>query len=161
MPQPVCLKPKRAGERGAALVIAVVLVAIMAVIALAIVNRTTNEIDAVSAKRHYDVAVSCADGARQMLMSQFRTFGTSPTSLTLDQTVGDKRYTSGHYDSFAVTSVVSAGGSQAGSTGVSDIANRTQKSRLGGSVYRMTVVCTDQASATRQSEVEFLVRFGL
>ena len=35
---------------------------------------------------------------------------------------------------------------------------------LGGQVYRMTVVCTSSANldaSSRQSEVEFLVRFGL
>ena len=149
------------GERGAALLVAIVLVAILALIALALVTRTTTEIDSVSAKRHYDVAVSCADGAREMLLSQFRTYGASPTALTLNQTVGDKNYSSGHYSNFGVQSVSVATGSQAGNVGVTDIANRTQKSRLGGTVYRMTVVCSDATTPTRQSEVEFLVRFGL
>jgi hypothetical protein len=148
-------------DRGSALLIAIILVGVMAIVGLALVTRTTTEIDAVGAKRHYDIAVSCADGARQMLMSSFRTFGASPASLTLDKTVGDKRLASGHYDTFALQSVVGATGSAAGATGVSDIANRTSRTRLGGQVYRMTVVCSDSNSATRQSEVEFLVRFGL
>jgi hypothetical protein len=148
-------------DRGSALLIAIILVAVMAIVGLALVNRTTNEIDAVSAKRHYDVAISCADGARQMLMSSFRTFGTPPASLTLDKTVGDKRLASGHYDTFALQSVIPATGAVTGAVGVSDIVNRTTRTRLGGQVYRMTVVCTDSAAATRQSEVEFLVRFGL
>ena len=48
-----------------------------------------------------------------------------------------------------------------GGIGVMDIVNRTRAATLGGQMYRMTVVCSDSASATRQSEVEFLVRFGL
>jgi hypothetical protein len=148
-------------DRGSALLVAIILVAVMAIVALALVNRSTNEIDAVGSKRNYDVAVSCADGARQMLMSSFRTFGVSPASLSLDKTVGDKRLTSGHYDTFALQSVVPSTGSSAGAIGASDIVNRTSNTRLGGQVYRMTVVCTDSTSANRQSEVEFLVRFGL
>jgi hypothetical protein len=148
-------------DRGSALLVAIILVAVMAIVGLALVNRTTNEIDAIGSKRHYDVAISCADGARQMLMSSFRTFGTAPTSLTLDKTVGDKRLATGHYDTFALQSVVASTGSATGTVGATDIVNRTWNTRLGGQVYRMTVVCTDSNSATRQSEVEFLVRFGL
>lgn len=152
-------------RRGSSLLLAIVIIGILAVIAVALLKRTQTEMESISAKRHYDVAVSCADGARQMLMSQFRTFGVSPTSIVLDQTVGDKRYTSGHYDNFGIASVVPGAGTQAGAIGVTDIANRTSKAKLGGQVYRMTVVCTDTATvngkSSRQSEVEFLVRFGL
>ena len=152
---------RRASDRGSALLIAIVLVAVMAIVGLALVNRTTTEIDAIGSKRHYDVAIACADGARQMLMSSFRTFGTTPASLTLDKTVGDKRLTTGHYDTFALQSVVATTGSAAGAVGATDIVNRTSRTRLGGQVYRMTVVCTDSTAASRQSEVEFVVRFGL
>lgn len=149
-------------DRGTALIVAIILVAVLAVVALGVITRTTTEIDAVGAKRHYDAAVACADGARQMLLSQFRTFGTPPSSLILDTTVNDKRYTTGHYDNFALAAVVNASGTQGGaSVGVSDIANRTSRTKLGGQIYRFTVVCTDAANPTRQSEVEFLVRFGL
>jgi|GraSoiStandDraft_41_1057321.scaffolds.fasta_scaffold2012923_1 hypothetical protein len=148
-------------DRGSALIVAVILVAVMAVVALALITRTSNEMEAVSAKRHYDVAISCADGARQMLMSSFRTFGLPPASLTLDKTVNDKRLSSGHYDTFAVQSVVAAAGVSPSAVGVSDIVNRTHSAELGGQMYRMTVTCSDSASATRQMEVEYLVRFGL
>ena len=149
-------------DRGTALIVAVILVAVLAVVALGVISRTTTELDAVGAKRHYDAAVSCADGARQMLLSQFRTFGTAPTSLVLDRTVADKRYSTGHYDNFAIQAVVAATGTQGGaSVGVSDISNRTSRTKLGGQIYRFTVVCSDQANPTRESEVEFLVRFGL
>jgi Tfp pilus assembly protein PilX len=155
---------RTARHRGSALIVAIILVAVMAVVGLALIRRTSNEIDSVSSKRHYDVAVSCADGARQMLMSSFRTFGLPPTQLSLDKTVNDKRLTSGHYDTFAVQSVVVATGASfsGGTVGASDIVNRTRGAgQLGGTMYRMTVVCTDSSSATRQSEVEYLVRFGL
>ena len=152
---------RKTRHRGSALLVAIILVGVMAVVALALITRTNNEMEAVSAKRHYDVAVACADGARQMLMSSFRTFGLPPASLTLDKTVSDKRYSSGHYDTFAVQSVAAATGVSTGSVGVTDIVNRTRAATLGGQMYRTSVVCSDSASATRQSEVEFLVRFGL
>jgi len=152
---------RKRNDRGSALLISVILVLLMAVVGLALVSRSTSEVDAVGAKRNYDVAVSCADGAREMLMSSFTTFGASPTSLSLDKTVGDKRLTTGHYDSFALQSVVATAGSGTGAVGATDIVNRTSRARLGGQVYRMTVVCTDSTAPTRQSEVEFVVRFGL
>lgn len=148
-------------RRGSALVVAVVIVAVLGVIAVALVKRSGMESDSIAAKRHYDQSVTCADGARQMLLSQFRTFGVSPTQVVLDQTVGEKRFTSGHYDQFAIAAVTPATGTQAGAIGVTDVANRTSRARLGGQVFRMTVVCTDRTTATHQSEVEFLVRFGL
>jgi hypothetical protein len=143
--------------------VAIVIIGVLAVVSVGLMRRSSSEIDAVSAKRQYDSGVSCADGARQLLLSQFRTFGTPPSELVLDQTVGDRRYTSGHYDNFAVKAVVPSTAAQAGSLGVSDITNRTSKARLGGQVYRMTVVCSNAnpAATDRQSEVEFLVRFGL
>jgi hypothetical protein len=138
-----------------------ILLAVLTVVALAISKRTTTQVDAVGAKRNYDVAISCAEGARQMLFSQFRTFGVTPSQLTLDQNVDTKRLSSGHYDQFAVQSVVPATGAQANAVGLNDIANKTARARLGGAVYRMTVVCSDTTGGSRQSEVEFLVRFGL
>src|SRR3954468_8944906 len=93
-------------HRGSALLVAIILVAVLGVVALALVQRTTNEMDAIGAKRNYDVAQECADGARQMLFSQFRTFGLLPTNLQMDATVGTKRYSSGHYDQFNIKSVV-------------------------------------------------------
>lgn len=154
--------PQRTRERGAAILVAIIIIGVLTVVAAGLARRSSNEIEAVSAKRHYDTGISCADGARQLLMSQFRTFGTSPSELVLNQTVGDKRYLSGHYDTFAVKSVVPSTAAQSGNIGVTDMANRTSKAKLGGQVYRMTVLCANHGGSTnRQSEVEFLVRFGL
>src|SRR5229473_170307 len=127
--------PHARSARGAALIIAMVLVAVLAVVALALVRRTNNEMDAIGGKRNYDRSVSCAEAGRQMLLSQFRI-----------QTVQ------------AV-----AKGSGAGVNGASasmDSANRLTAAGLGGTVYRFNVVCAD-SSSDHQSEVEFEVRFGL
>jgi hypothetical protein len=107
--------------------------------------------------------VSCADGAREMLSGQLRVFGIQPTQITMDRVVGGQHMASGHYDNFQIASIQVAGGTQAGTVGVTDIANRTQASRLGGQTYRITAVCYTAGAdgGSQQDEVEFLVRFGL
>jgi hypothetical protein len=151
----------RKRDQGSALIVAMILMIVLAVVGLAIVNRTTGEVDAVASKRHYDRAMSCAEGARQMLLSQFRAYGVNLASLVLQKQVGDQMYASGHYDSFNVASVGAAGGTT-GSVVGADAANRIvgRGGGLGGKGYRFTVVCRDNASATHQQEVEFLVNFG-
>jgi len=53
--------PHARSARGAALIIAMVLVAVLAVVALALVRRSNNEMDAIGGKRNYDRSVSCAE----------------------------------------------------------------------------------------------------
>ncbi len=148
-------------DRGTALIVAMILMVVLALIGLAVVKRTSSEVDAVASKRHYDRAVACAEGARQMLLSQFRAYGVSLASLQLNKIVGDQQYASGHYDNFNVASVSEAAGTPGGTVG-SDAANRITKrsGALGGKGYRFTVVCSDTAAKTHQMEVEFLVNFG-
>ncbi len=148
-------------DRGSALIIAMILMIVMAVVALAVVKRTTREVDAVASKRHWDRAMSCAEGAREMLLSQFRAYGMNLSDLHLSKVVGDQQYNSGHYDSFDVKTVSDAAGTPGGGVG-SDAANRiTRRSGgLGGKGYRFSVVCRDNSAPTHQQEVEFLVNFG-
>lgn len=156
-------------QRGSILLVAVIMTAVLAVVAVALIRRLEKATESAAAKRHYDTAVACADGARELLISQFRTFGVRPTDLILNEVVGSsdepgsRRYASGHYDQFGVKSVEVVPAEMFASSGEAamDIANRTAATRLGGAFYRITVVCSDPREAARQSEVEFLVRFGL
>jgi Tfp pilus assembly protein PilX len=156
--------PHARSARGAALLIAMVLVAVLAVVALALVRRTTNEMDAIGGKRNYDRSVSCAEAGRQMLLSQFRVFGMDPTSIVLNTHAGNLTVSTGHYDQFAIQTVKAvskAAGAGVNGTGASmDQANRLSAGGLGGTVYRFNVVCAD-SNSDHQSEVEFEVRFGL
>jgi hypothetical protein len=161
---PHAMTPRRSvPPRGSALLLAVVIIAILSVVVLAVIKLSSNETEAVISKRRYDNAVSCADAARELLQSQFSTYGTSPTEITLDRVVGDARLTTGHFDNVAVKTVAASSASSSGAMGVSDMSNRIARIGLGGQVYRMTVVCenTTNANNIRQSEVEFVVRFGL
>ncbi|HEX9487173.1 MAG TPA: PilX N-terminal domain-containing pilus assembly protein [Myxococcales bacterium] len=156
--------PHARSARGAALIIAMMLVAVLAVVALALVRRTTNEMDAIGGKRNYDRSVSCAEAGRQMLLSQFRVFGLDPTSIVLNTHAGNLNVYTGHYDQFAIQTVKAvAKGAGAGVNGTGagmDQANRLSATGLGGTVYRFNVVCAD-SNNDHQSEVEFEVRFGL
>jgi len=148
-------------DRGSALIVSMILMIVLAIVGIALVNRTTREVDAVASKRHWDRSMACAEGARQMLLSQFRAYGVNLVNLQMQKQIGDQQYASGHYDNFNVTSVSEAGGTPGGAVG-GDASNRiTRRSGgLGGKGWRMTVVCRDNAQATHQQEVEFLVNFG-
>jgi hypothetical protein len=156
--------PHARSARGAALIIAMVLVAVLAVVALALIRRSNNEMDAIGGKRNYDRSVSCAEAGRQMLLSQFRVFGLDPTSIVLNTHAGNLNVYTGHYDQFAIQTVQAVGkgaGAGVNGTGASmDFANRLTSTGLGGTVYRFNVVCAD-SNNDHQSEVEFEVRFGL
>jgi Tfp pilus assembly protein PilX len=156
--------PHARSARGAALIIAMVLVAVLAVVALALVRRTNNEMDAIGGKRNYDRSVSCAEAGRQMLLSQFRVFGIDPTSIVLNTHAGNLNVSTGHYDNFAIQTVQAvgkaAGAGVNGTAAALDAANRLSATGLGGTVYRFNVVCAD-SNSDHQSEVEFEVRFGL
>src|SRR2546428_6397406 len=97
-------------DRGSALIVSMILMIVLAVVGVALVNRTTREVDAVASKRHWDRSMSCVEGAREMLLSQFRTYGVNLVNLQMQKQVGDQQYTTGHYDNFNVTSVTEAGG---------------------------------------------------
>lgn len=155
----------RTRTSGFALIQALVLVTIFALLGATILSLSTREMGASTAKRSYDKTVSCADSAREYLYSQFQIFNVSPTMLKLNTLVNDERMLTGHYDQVAVESVEAAEGAPSANFGVTDISNRTASASMGGQTYRMTVLCS-QANpgrnvSARQTEVEFLVRFGL
>ena len=110
-------------------------------------------------------ASTCAEAGRELLLSQFRAYGASPTQLTLNSTMNDQKVSSGHYNQFAIRSVTAVVGVGSTGLGVSDMSNRIARVGIGGQVYRMVVVCSSSKSigdaGAHQSEVEYLVRFGL
>lgn len=153
---------KNASRRGSSLLFAVIMLAVLAVVGLAVISQANAEADGSAAKRQYDRSVSCADAAREMLLSQFRLFGVArPTDLQLNTVVADgKEMRSGHFDQVTVQRVTVAEGATAGNLGMTDRANKIVEGNLGGRVYSLNVVCSS-ANNSRQAEVEFLVRFGL
>src|SRR3989442_12343476 len=108
---------ERKHDRGSALIVSMILMIVLAVVGIALVNRTTREVDAVASKRHWDRSMSCAEGARQMLMSQFRAYGVNLVNLQMQKQIGDQQYASGHYDNFNAPSVSRAAGCPGGAGG--------------------------------------------
>src|SRR5258707_14997080 len=104
------LSQRYALRRGSTLIVALMIIAFVTLIAFAIVKMGSTEADAGGAKRRYDHAVSCSDAARDLLLSQFKVYSVSPTSLTLNQVIDDQLMASGHYDNVAGTSGKAAGG---------------------------------------------------
>ena len=157
-----------ARDRGSALIIALILVTVLSIVGLALVKRTNNEIDAVAAKRHYDLTASCAEAARQLVISKFAAAGANLASLGLSVQIGNLNMYTGHYSAGdggyladgGVLALVSTGGG-ATSGGATDVANKIQKLSFGTTPYRVTVVCQDTNNVTRQTEVEFVINYGL
>src|SRR5262249_23389040 len=77
-------------QRGSSLLLAIIIIAVLSIVALGIVKMGSTEADAVGAKRRYDHAVTCSDAARDLLLSQFKTYSVTPTSLTLNQVIDDQ-----------------------------------------------------------------------
>lgn len=153
--------PSAPTPRGSTLLVTIVLIAVLAVAGMALVARSRMGVDSAGAARRQEAVLSCADSARELLLSQFRLFGTSPTDLQLDRTTGGHRLGTGHFDSFNVksTELVGGGAFEALPEG---IGNRLVRGSGGGTqAYRFTVVCSDSNNTDQQAEVEYLVRFGL
>jgi hypothetical protein len=154
-------------HRGSALLIALVLITVLSVVALALVTRTTAEIDAVGARRKHEVTASCAEAARQLVMSKFAQAGANVGTLGMNVTINGLTMYTGHYSGTGSGYmpdggvVALAGTAGASSGGASDVANKIMRKDLGTTPYRVTVVCQDADNVTRQTEVEFVLNAGL
>jgi hypothetical protein len=144
----------RRSDRGATLLVVVVLVAALAVIGLAVVNRASNEMQSVAAKRRYDSTVSCADAAQQLIRSQLQIYGATTMSIS----VNNASLQTAHYDSTTLTAVTPVSGATSSSGSGGDMANRIGRPS-GSNSYMATVLC--QNSNGQQLEVDVLFSFGL
>jgi len=136
-------------------------VAVLSVIGLAFLQKGSNDSDASSAQRAAMRSATCAEAGRELLLSQFRAYGTTPTQLTLNTAINDQTVSTGHYNQFAIQSITAVSGVSSTGLGVSDMSNRIARVGMGGQLYRVLVVCSSSAAGSHQSEVEYLVRFGL
>ena len=159
----------RRQDRGSALIIALILLTVLSIVALALVKRTNSEVEAVSAKRHYDLTASCAEAARQLVLSKFAQAGANLATLGMNITVTNLNLYTGHYsppggggymaDGGVLPLMGASGGASSG--GATDVANKIQQLSFGVTTYRVTVVCQDANNVTRQTEVEFVINSGL
>lgn len=158
-----------ARDRGSALLTAVVVVLVVTIIGVGIISYAAREIAGASAGAQRQGLVSCAESARQLLLSRFHAVGLVPTSLdalnvTMDGTGGRVAAVGGHVDqpdaSVQVSQVRFLPDNAFGpSSRTRDITNTVSLIGQGGKPLRVVVHCVDGGG--RQLEVEFGVRFGL
>jgi type II secretory pathway pseudopilin PulG len=148
-------------HRGSALLNVLVVVSVLSIIGLAFLKKGSNDSAAASAERAALRSATCAEAGRELLLSQFRAYGTTPTQLTLNTALNDQTVSTGHYNHFAIKSVTAVTGVSSGGIGVSDMSNRIARVGMGGQLYRVLVVCSSSTAGSHQNEVEYLVRFGL
>jgi Tfp pilus assembly protein PilX len=147
--------------RGGALLNVLIVVSVLSVIGLAFLKKSSNDGGASAAQRAALRSATCAEAGRELLLSQFRAYGTTPTQLTLNTAINDQTVSTGHYNQFAIKSITAVTGVSSGGIGVSDMSNRIARVGMGGQLYRVLVVCSSSAAGSHQNEVEYLVRFGL
>jgi hypothetical protein len=184
----MALDPKR-HQRGAALIIAVIVILIVAVIGVGLLRAGTREVAGSMAGARQKALVACAEAARQLIVSRFHALGLAPTSLEalnvpLDGTAGNSRswLVGGHVDENPSSLVKSPVDGTRGLVQVNQVSllpdnsfgptsavreesNVIALTGQGGKPIKVVVHCVDGGDDTRQGgrqlEVEFGVRFGL
>src|SRR5262249_22770278 len=151
----------RTPSRGGALLNVLIVVNVLSVIGLDFLRKGRKGSGASSAQRAALRSATCAEAGRELLLSQFRAYGTTPTQLTLNAALNDQTVSTGHYNQFAIKSITAVTGVSSAGLGVSDMSNRIARTGMAGRLYRVLVVCSSSAAGSRQNEVEYLVRFGL
>ncbi|HYO59487.1 hypothetical protein [Archangium sp.] len=156
--------------RGNALLMTLVAMGVLMLLVGGAIQFTNYNREATSEKLRGDRVSACADAARRHMLSRLKLFSASTAFQLLDTKLIDdpdpqarSRLVTGHYGTQAQATVVSVNPVQMGASDrqVRDIANTAPAGGgfLGGQYYRVVVKC--QESSGRESEVEFLFRYGL
>lgn len=172
----------RLGRRGSVLLLVVVLLAVISLLAAAALTFSQSELGAAKNERAGDELIACADLGRQYMLARFNMLEKPPTDLlpiNVDlNAIGDEEVhcpdagevphgmrcaRSGHIGQVpglrvaGITKVEStAGGNRAD---MKEITNSAGDPTLGGVPHKIVVHCKDDSG--RETEVEFVVRFGL
>ncbi|MGI5862069.1 MAG: hypothetical protein ACOX6T_08420 [Myxococcales bacterium] len=159
-------------QRGAALVLAVVLTAALAMLAVAALSFSHTELSAVRAFGSGDDLVGCAEAGRKHILSMFRKLEL-PTGIVLNAHVegvgsascpgdlpsGHHCVKSGHLGQ-TVTGAKLVPHGMTQQRNQRDLTNVISRFNLGsGQEYQVVVHCVD--SRGRETEIEFGLRFGL
>lgn len=175
----------RRAQRGAALVLAIIVVLVATVIGVGILRIGTREMAGASAGARRQAVVACAEAARQLLLSRFHALGQDvetlePLNVSLDGAGGLTRAVGGHIGEdpaapsatdparplIQITQVSPLPPRAFGPTSsVRDLTNIITRTGQGGRPFKVMVHCVDHGDGTptggRQLEIEFGVRFGL
>jgi hypothetical protein len=163
-------------QRGSILLLALVLVVVLGLLGAAALSFSRSELAAARTARGGEELLACADAGRQYLLSRFKLFAMKPASLTValssDKLTGpcppaagsdEKCLMGGHLGDTRTTVQgvrASPAGGDRGTRNARDLSNVVADANsLGGTDYQIVVHCMDGRG--RESEVEFVVRFGL
>ncbi|HEX8820971.1 MAG TPA: hypothetical protein VF794_13670 [Archangium sp.] len=175
---------KRLGKRGSVLLLVVVLLAVISLLAAAAVTFSQSELGAARNEKTGDELLACADAGRQYMLSQLSVLEKpikdpsiikDPGIINVDMNsasddancpsvgevpTGMRCARSGHIGRVQVTGVTkletTAGGNR---EDMKDITNTAGNPMFGGVPHKIVVHCKDETG--RETEVEFVVRFGL
>ena len=156
--------------RGNALMLTLIAISVLMVLVGGAIQFTNYNREATAEKLRGDRVSACADSARRHLLSRLRLFRATNDLQILDTKLIDdpkpearSQLRTGHYggDKAEATVVaVSPALMGAANRQARDIANVAASGTLGGQYFRVVVKC-QEASSGRESEVEFLFRYGL
>ncbi|WP_375771847.1 hypothetical protein NR798_13440 [Archangium gephyra] len=162
---------RKRAPRGNALMLTLIAIAVLTVLVGGAIQFTNYNREATAEKLRGDRVGACADAARRHLLSRLKLFRATSELQILDTTLIDdpdpnarSKMMTGHYGvDEAQSTVVSVNAVSMGEATkqARDIANTVTDSggTLGGKYYRVVVKCHENAG--RESEVEFLFRYGL
>ena len=161
---------KKRAPRGNALMLTLIAIAVLMVLVGGAIQFTNYNREATTEKLRGDRVSACADAARRHLLSRLKLFRATSELQILDTTLIDdpdpsarSQMMTGHYGGEAENTVVSVSAASMGAATkqARDIANTVTDSggTLGGKYYRVVVKCHENSN--RESEVEFLFRYGL
>ncbi|WNG38982.1 hypothetical protein F0U60_39305 [Archangium minus] len=164
--------PRTRVPRGNALLLTVIAIAVLMVLVGGAIQFTNRNREASAEKLRGDRVNVCAEAARRHLLSRLSLFQATGSLQILDTRLIDdpdpdarSRMTTGHYgNDTAVATVKTVDAVTMGAAGrqARDMANAAPSSAtLGGQYYRVVVKCEESSGGGRESEVEFLFRYGL
>jgi type II secretory pathway pseudopilin PulG len=169
---------RHSGSHGSVLLLVVVLLAVISLLAAAAVTFSQSELGAAKNEKTGEELLACADAGRQFMLSRFNVLGMTPPSsleainVNMNAPIdapcpdvgevpsGMRCARSGHIGQVSVTGIkrlqLTAGGS---SDDTREASNGNGDPTLGGVPHKITVHCRDESG--RETEVEFVVRFGI
>ena len=157
--------------RGNALLVAMIAMALLTILVTGAIVFTGQNQRAANSKVSADEVKACADLARRYVFSRLKVFGSNvvgPDELILMTTIVDdasaaKRSTisTRHYDDVtaAATGAVIPKGSLGVDDSTPDKANKILLGNEGEASFGVVMMC--QQASGRQSEVEFVFKFGI
>jgi hypothetical protein len=160
--------PRRRADRGSALVLVVILLAVLAAIGAAAVTLSSRDRINAGAKSRRDLMVACASAAQVKVWAELARYG--PRWLGSDNLITELTLADGtrlgplHYDQnsgIAAKDVVVALSAEFGDESVVDLSNRSTSLIGAGKAYRCVARCTVPGglfAPDRQLEVEFQIR---